>query len=101
VNYATIKKEFLVVVFALEKFISYLINSKVIVFTHHVTLKHLMKKSNSIHRLIRWVLLLQEFDLKIKDKVRLANVVADHLSPLGPRATPSEELHIDESFSDA
>ena len=84
VNYATTEKEFLAVVFALEKFWSYLVNSKVIIFTDHAALKHLMKKSDSKPRLIRWVLLLQEFDLEIKDKVGLANVVADHLSCLGP-----------------
>jgi len=46
VNYATTKKEFLAVVFAVEKFRSYLINSKVIIFTNHAALKHLMKKSD-------------------------------------------------------
>jgi len=52
VNYATIEKEFLAVIFAFEKFRSYLINSKVIIFTDHVTLKHLMKKSDFKARLI-------------------------------------------------
>ena len=52
-NYATTEKEFLAVVFALEKFQSYLINSKVITFTNHTTLKHLMKNSDSKPRLIR------------------------------------------------
>ena len=47
VNYATTENEFLVVVFALEKFQSYLINSKIIVFIDHAALKHLMKKSDS------------------------------------------------------
>ena len=52
VNYATTEKEFLAVVFAMEKFRSYLINSKVIIFTNHAALKHLMKKSDSKPRLI-------------------------------------------------
>ena len=86
--------------FALEKFRSYLINSKVIIFTDHAALKQLMKKSDSKPHLIRWVLLLQEFDLEIKDKVGLANVVEDHLSLLGPEATLREELPIDYSFPD-
>jgi len=77
-----------------------LINSKVIVFTDHTALEHLMKKSDSKSQLIRWVFLLQEFNLEIKDKVRLANVVADHLSRLGSEATPSEELPIDDSLPD-
>ena len=93
------EKEFLAVVFALEKFWSYSINSKVITFTDHAALKHLIKKSNSKPRFIQWVLLLQEFDLEIKDKAGLVNVVADHLSRLYLEATPSEELSIDDSFS--
>jgi len=56
-NYATIEKEFLVVMSALEKFHSYLINSKVIIFIDHTTLKHLLNKSDSKPCLIRWVLL--------------------------------------------
>jgi len=72
----------------------------VIVFTDHAALKYLMKKSNSKPRLIWRVLLLQEFDLEIKDKVGLANVVVDHLSRLGHEATPREELSIDDSFPD-
>ena len=84
----------------MQKFQFYLINSKVIIFTDYATLKHLMKKSDFKSRLIQWVLLLQEFDLEIKDKAGLANVVANHLSCLGPEATPSEELPIDDSFSD-
>ena len=77
-----------------------MINSKVIVFPDHAALKHLMKKSDSKPRLIRWFLLLQEFDLEIKDKVGLVNVVTDHLFRLGPKATPSDELPIDDSFPD-
>jgi len=77
VKYAAMDKELLVVVFALEKFQSYLINSKVIVFTSHAALKHLVKKSDSKPQLIWWILLLQELDLEIKDKARLANVVVD------------------------
>ena len=76
----------------------YLINSKVIIFTNHVTLKHLLKKSNSKPCLSRCVLFLQEFDLKIRDKVGRENVVADHLSRLHPEATPIEEFSIDDSF---
>ena len=81
------EKEFLEVVFALEKFRSYLTNFKVIIFTDHAALKHVMNNSNSKPHLIPWVLLLRMFDLEIKDKARLANVVADHLSRLGPEAT--------------
>lgn len=64
VNYSTTKKEFLVVVFSLENFCSYLIGSEVIIFTGHVTLKYLFTKGDS-NQFLRWIILLEEFDLKI------------------------------------
>jgi len=79
VNYSTTEKELLAVIFALEKFRSYLIGSKVIVFTNHAALKYLLTKGDSKPRLLRWILLLQEFDLEIRDKKVVENVVADHL----------------------
>ncbi|XP_073019313.1 uncharacterized protein [Primulina eburnea] len=81
-NYATTEKELLAVVFALDKFRSYLIGSKVVVHTDHLALKYLMAKKDAKPRLIRWVLLLQEFDLKIIDRKGTENQVADHLSRL-------------------
>ena len=90
------EKEFLAVAFTLEKFQSYLINSNITVFTNHVALKHILKKPDSKPRLIQWVLHLQEFELAIRDKARLENAIIDHLSGLGPEATPIEEVPIDE-----
>lgn len=68
--------------YALEKFRSYLIGSKVIVYTNHVSIKYLLTKPNSKQRLIRWILLLQEFDLEIRVKKDSENLVVDHLSRL-------------------
>ncbi|XP_038688847.1 uncharacterized protein LOC119988008 [Tripterygium wilfordii] len=79
-NYTTTEKELLAVVFALDKFRSYLIGFKVIVYTDHAALRYLLMKKEAKPRLIRWILLLQEFDLKIRDKKGSENVVADHLS---------------------
>jgi len=67
-NYTTTEKELLAVVFAFEKFRSYLLGSLVVVFTDHATLKYLLKKVESKPRLIRWMLWLQEFYLEIRDR---------------------------------
>jgi len=64
-NYATIEKELLAIVFAFDKFRSYLVGSKVIVYTNHAALRYLFAKQDAKPRLIRWILLLQEFDLEI------------------------------------
>jgi hypothetical protein len=89
-NYATTEKELLAVVFAIDKFRSYLVGSKVIVYTNHATLKYLFKKKDAKTRLIRWILLLQEFDLEIRGKRGVENSVADQLSRL--QTDSSEEL---------
>jgi len=68
VNYSTTEKELVAIIFALEKFRSYLIGSKVIIFTDHAALKFLLTKGDSKPRLVRWILLLQEFDVEIRDK---------------------------------
>jgi hypothetical protein len=64
-NYATTEKELLAVVYAFDKFRSYLLGTKVIVYTDHAALKYLFSKQDSKPRLLRWILLLQEFDLEI------------------------------------
>ncbi|KAI3780893.1 hypothetical protein L2E82_10886 [Cichorium intybus] len=96
-NYTTTEKELLVVVFALDKFRSYIWGSKVVVYTDHSAVRHLLAKKESKPRLIRWILLLQEFDMENKDKKGAENVVADHLSRL-----PAEGLEagIKDSFPD-
>ncbi|CAN6694807.1 unnamed protein product [Malus baccata var. baccata] len=100
-NYATTEKELLAVVFALEKFRSYLVGAKVIVYTDHATLKYFLSKKDAKPRLIRWILLLQEFDLEIRDKNGSENVVADHLSRLNiPIASEEDSLPLRESFPD-
>ncbi|CAL0324442.1 unnamed protein product [Lupinus luteus] len=100
INYTTTEKELLAIVYALEKFRSYLIGSKVIIFTDHAAIKYLLTKSDSKPRLLRWVLLLQEFDLVIKDKKGSENYVADHLSRLVNEEVTVKESEVVEEFPD-
>jgi hypothetical protein len=79
-NYATTEKELLAVVFAIEKFRSHLVGARVIIYIDHAALKYLLMKKDAKPRLVQWILLLQEFDLEIRDKKRVENSVAGHLS---------------------
>ena len=72
--------------------------TKIIIYTDHAALKYLITKKDAKPRLIRWVLLLQEFDLKIKDKKKVENTIADHLSRL--QVTNMQELPINDFLHD-
>ena len=96
-NYTTIEKELLAIVFALVKFRSYFLGTRVIVYTDHATLKYLLKKSKSKPRLIRRMFWLQEIDLEIRDRSGAQNLVGDHLSRI---EHASEDSPIRDDFSD-
>ncbi|GJU35652.1 reverse transcriptase domain-containing protein [Tanacetum coccineum] len=99
IHYITTEKEMLAVVYAFEKFRPYLVLSKSIVYTDHSALKYLMNKQDAKPRLLRWVLLLQEFDITIRDKKGSENLAADHLSRLeNPHKDVLENKDINEHF---
>ncbi|GJR40853.1 reverse transcriptase domain-containing protein, partial [Tanacetum coccineum] len=98
-NYTTTEKEMLAVVYAFEKFRSYLIMNKSIVYTDHSALKYLFAKKDAKARLLRWVLLLQEFDFKVIDTKGAENYAADHLSRLeNPYENVLDPKEINENF---
>nr|GEY25437.1 DNA-directed DNA polymerase [Tanacetum cinerariifolium] len=81
-NYTTTEKEMLAVVYAFKNFRSYLIMNKSIVYTDHSALKYFFAKKDVKARLLRWILLFQEFDFKVIDTKGVENYAADHLSRL-------------------
>ncbi|GKA98684.1 reverse transcriptase domain-containing protein, partial [Tanacetum coccineum] len=98
-NYTTTEKEMLAVVYAFEKFRSYLIMNKSIVYTDHSALKYLFNKKDAKTRFLRRVLLLQEFDFKVIDTKGAENYAADHLSRLeNPYENVFDPKEINETF---
>ncbi|KAK8701651.1 hypothetical protein V6N13_020034 [Hibiscus sabdariffa] len=100
INYTTTEKELLVVVFAFDKFRSYLIGTKVVVHTDHSTIKYLVAKKDAKPRLIRWILLLQEFDPKTRDRKGTENQITNHLSRLDNQSNCESKIEIKDNFPD-
>ncbi|GJX86951.1 reverse transcriptase domain-containing protein [Tanacetum coccineum] len=98
-HYSTTKKELLAVVYAFEKFRPCLVLSKTKVYTNHSALKYLLAKQDAKPRLLWWILLLQEFDVIIRDKKGAKNLAADHLCRLeNPHQCDLEKKEINETF---
>ena len=88
----------LTMVFACEKFRPYILGSHVIIHTDNASIKYLMAKKDAKPRLIIWVLLLQEFDIEIRDKKGSDNVIVDHLSRIEKSTKEEKETEIEETF---
>nr|GEW82133.1 reverse transcriptase domain-containing protein [Tanacetum cinerariifolium] len=98
-NYTKTEKEMLAIVYAFEKFRSYLIMNKSVVYTDHSALKYLFSKKDAKARLLRWILLLQEFDFKVIDTKGAENYAADHLLRLeNPYENVFDQKEINETF---
>nr|GFB14072.1 reverse transcriptase domain-containing protein [Tanacetum cinerariifolium] len=96
-NYIITEKELMAIIFAFEIFRSYMVLSKMIVHTDHSALRHLFKKQDAKPRLIRWILLLHEFDIEIKDIKGTKNVIDDHLSMIENDET-SDDSEVNDNF---
>jgi hypothetical protein len=79
-NYTVIEKEFLVVIHAINKFCHYITGYPFILYTDHSTIKYLANKPITNGQVTRWLLLLQEFDITIKDQPEREILIADFLS---------------------
>ncbi|GJU21919.1 reverse transcriptase domain-containing protein [Tanacetum coccineum] len=98
-HYTTKEKEMLAMVYAFEKFRSYLILNKSIVYTDHSALKYLFAKKDSKARLLRWVLLLQEFNFNELPQMEPDNLTADHLSRIeNPLVKCARQREVYEKF---
>nr|GFA98131.1 reverse transcriptase domain-containing protein [Tanacetum cinerariifolium] len=99
IHHTATEKEMLAIVYAFEKFRPYLVLSKSIVYMDHSALKYLLSKQDAKLRFIRWVLLLQEFNIIIRDKKRTESLAADHLSKLeNPHKDVFENKYINKMF---
>lgn len=100
VNYTIIEKEWLAVVFAFDKLRSYMVGKKVIVYTDHASIKYLISKKDAKPRLIRWAMLLQKFDLDIRGKKGVENLVTNNFSRFPKEDQINNNELIQEIFPD-
>ncbi len=96
-NYTVIEKEFLDVIYVINKFRNYITGYEVFVHTKHSVVRYLMNKPDTNGRITRWLLLLREFDITVLDRLGKENQVADFLSRLNH---VGEDVIVNDSFHD-
>lgn len=79
-SYTVTKKEFLAVIYAINKFRHYITGYPIFLYTNHSAIKYLANKPITNGRVTLWLPLLQEFDITIRDRPGKENLVADFLS---------------------
>ena len=102
-DYTVTEKELLAIVHSLNKFRHYITSYKTFIHNDHAAIRYLMNKPNVNARIIRWLLLLQQFDLTIVDKPGKENVVANFLSrldlPAGEEGTVDDQMPDEHLFA--
>ena len=96
-NYTVTEKEFLVVIFAINKFRHYITGYEVFIHIDHSAIRYLMNKPITNGRVTRWLLLLQEFNITVIDRPGKENQVADFLSRLNIKG---ENVPVFDEFPD-
>ena len=93
-NYSTIDREAFGIIFAVRQFRHYILGKKVWLLTDQLPLVNVMRKKNSTHRLVRWALELQEYDIDFSHRSGKANGNADFLSRMTDELTIEEKKQI-------
>ena len=97
-KYSTTEREALGMVFALQKYQHYLLDSPFIFYTDHQALKYLVNKPLHHGRICRWLLLFQEFEFEVIIRLGKLNVGPDHLSQID---TGEEPTGVEDDLLDA
>ena len=96
-NYTITEKEFLVVIHVVNKFRHYITEYPIVLYTDHSAIKYLANKPITNGRVTIWLILLQEFDITIKDRPGKENHVADFLSRM---SKPTDATVVEDQFLD-